>query len=47
MTEYAGSGNRLVKVTRITSETLTGIPSILYGLFGLMFFVTTSGWGFR
>ncbi len=41
MTEYAGSGNRLVKVTRITSETLTGIPSILYGLFGLMFFVTT------
>ena len=29
---------RLMRV-RITSETLTGIPSILYGLFGLMFFV--------
>ncbi len=41
MTEYASSSNRLVKVTRITSETLTGIPSILFGLFGLMFFVTT------
>ncbi len=41
MTEYASSSSRLVKVTRITSETLTGIPSILFGLFGLMFFVTT------
>jgi phosphate transport system permease protein len=41
MTEYAHSRSRLVRVVRITSETLTGIPSILYGLFGLMFFVTT------
>ena len=40
MTEYARSDSRLVRVVRITSETLTGIPSILYGLFGLMFFVT-------
>jgi phosphate transport system permease protein len=40
MTEYASSDSRLVRVVRITSETLTGIPSILYGLFGLMFFVT-------
>jgi len=41
MTEYAGSRSRLVRVVRVTSETLTGIPSILYGLFGLMFFVTS------
>lgn len=41
MTEYAHSASRLVKVVRITSETLTGIPSIIYGLFGLMFFVTS------
>lgn len=40
MTEYAGSESRLVRAVRVTSETLTGIPSILYGLFGLMFFVT-------
>jgi phosphate transport system permease protein len=40
MTEYAPRASRLVKLVRITSETLTGIPSILYGLFGMMFFVT-------
>ncbi len=40
MTEYAHSASRLVRVVRVTSETLTGIPSILYGLFGMMFFVT-------
>ncbi len=41
MTEYAHSASRLVRVVRVTSETLTGIPSIIYGLFGLMFFVTS------
>lgn len=41
MTEYAKSTSRLVRIVRVTSETLTGIPSILYGLFGLMFFVTS------
>ena len=41
MTEYASSASRLVRVVRITSETLTGIPSIIYGLFGLMFFVAS------
>lgn len=39
MTEYAGRGNRLVKVVRVTAETLSGIPSIVYGLFGSLFFV--------
>lgn len=46
LVEYANSDNKLVEVIRITSETLSGIPSIVYGLFGLLFFVTTLGWGF-
>ena len=40
LTEYAKKGNKLVKVIRTTAETLTGIPSIVYGLFGMLFFVT-------
>ena len=39
MNEYAKKGSKLVVLTGITSETLTGIPSIVYGLFGLLFFV--------
>lgn len=46
LTEYARRGNRAVSLVRMTSETLSGIPSIVYGLFGLLFFVTTLGWGF-
>lgn len=46
LVEYAKSDNKLVEIIRITSETLSGIPSIVYGLFGLLFFVTTLGWGF-
>lgn len=41
MNEYAKKGSKLVALTGITSETLTGIPSIVYGLFGLLFFVET------
>ncbi len=40
LTEYAKSGNKFVAVVRITAETLTGIPSIVYGLFGMIFFTT-------
>ena len=39
LTEYARRGNRLVKLVRLTAETLSGIPSIIYGLFGSLFFV--------
>ena len=39
MTEYAKRGNKLVKVVRLMSETLSGIPSIVFGLFGYLFFV--------
>lgn len=46
LTEYTGRGNKLVSVIRITTETLSGIPSIVYGLFGMLFFVTFLGWGF-
>lgn len=38
LTEYGGR-SKLVKVIEFTTETLAGIPSIIYGLFGFMFFV--------
>jgi len=46
LVEYAKKGNKLVAVVRLTAETLSGIPSIVYGLFGLLFFVTKLGWGY-
>ena len=41
LVEYAGRGNKFVEVIRLTTETLQGIPSIVYGLFGMLFFVTS------
>lgn len=46
LVEYARKGSRFVKLIRVTAETLSGIPSIVYGLFGMLFFVTTLGWGY-
>ena len=46
LVEYAKRGNKLVKVVRVTTETLQGIPSIVYGLFGMLFFVTQLHWGY-
>ncbi len=46
LNEYAKRGNKLVNVIRITTETLSGIPSIVYGLFGMLFFVTRLHWGY-
>ena len=40
LVEYAKRGNKLVSLIRVTAETLSGIPSIVYGLFGMLFFVT-------
>jgi phosphate transport system permease protein len=40
LVEYAKRGNKFVKIIRLTTETLSGIPSIVYGLFGALFFVT-------
>lgn len=41
LVEYAGRGNKFIGVIRLTTETLSGIPSIVYGLFGMLFFVNT------
>lgn len=46
LVEYAKRGSRLVKIIRTTTETLQGIPSIVYGLFGYIFFVITLGWSY-
>lgn len=45
LVEYAPKGSKFVKIVRIATETLQGIPSIIYGLFGMLFFVTALGWG--
>lgn len=39
LVEYAKKGSKFVGLVRLTAETLTGIPSIIYGLFGAIFFV--------
>lgn len=44
LVEYAKRGNKIVGIVRITAETLSGIPSIVYGLFGMLFFVTALKW---
>ena len=46
LVEYAKRGNKFINVIRITTETLSEIPSIVYGLFGMLFFVTTLKWGY-
>ena len=46
LVEYAKKGNKMISVVRVTAETLSGIPSIVYGLFGMLFFVTALHWEF-
>lgn len=46
LVEYSGKGNKFVEIIRITTETLSGIPSIVYGLFGMLFFVSTLKLGY-
>ena len=46
MVEYAKSTNIFVKIVRMAAETLSGIPSIVYGIFGMLFFVQFCGWGY-
>jgi phosphate transport system permease protein len=45
MVEYAKKGNKIVSIVRVTAETLSGIPSIVYGLFGMIFFVGVCHFG--
>lgn len=46
LVEYAKRGSKLVKIIRTTTETLQGIPSIVYGLFGYILFVIALGWSY-
>lgn len=46
MVEYAKSTNVFVKVIRVAAETLASIPSIVYGIFGMIFFTLLFGWGY-
>lgn len=46
LVEYANKGSRVVKLIRTTAETLSGIPSIVYGLFGFLFFVLALKWNY-
>ena len=46
LAEYAKRDNKLVKLVRLTAETLSGIPSIVYGLFGYVFFNVACHWSF-
>nr|WP_086937883.1 phosphate ABC transporter permease PstA [Thaumasiovibrio occultus] len=46
LTEYAKVGSKVVKVVRFCTESLAGIPSIIYGLFGMTFFVVVMGFGY-
>ncbi len=43
--EYAKRGNKIVKIIVLAAETLAGIPSIVYAIFGVVFFVYFLGWG--
>lgn len=45
LTEYAKQGS-VVKIIRFATESLSGIPSIVYGLFGSIFFVVTLKLGY-
>lgn len=46
LSEYARRGSRLVQLIRLTNETLAGIPSIVYGLFGFLAFVIALRWSY-
>lgn len=45
LNEYAKPG-RLVRLIEFTTETLSGIPSVIFGLFGMVFFGTALGFGY-
>lgn len=46
LVEYAKKGSRIAEIFRLTAETLSGIPSIVYGLFGMLFFVYALKWDY-
>lgn len=46
LSEYSRRGSKLIILVRLAAETLAGIPSIIYGLFGMLLFVIFLGWGY-
>lgn len=46
LVEYTNNKGKLVKSVQVATETLAGIPSIVYGLFGYLIFVVAFGWGY-
>lgn len=46
LVEYAKRGNKFIPIVRLTTETLSGIPSIVFGLFGYLFFNIYLSWGY-
>ena len=46
LAEYANKKSKLVRLINIANETLAGIPSIVYGLFGFLAFVISQKWGY-
>lgn len=46
LVEYSKKGNRLVGIIRLTTESLAGIPSIVFGLFGYLIFVIFCGFDY-
>ena len=44
LNEYSGNSS-LIRILRLAIETLAGIPSIIYGLFGLLMFCRLLGFG--
>lgn len=44
MNEYASNG-KLIRFIRIMTNNLSGVPSVVFGLFGMSLFVNTLGWG--
>lgn len=46
LVEYSKKGSKFVRLIRVTNETLSGIPSIVYGLFGFLALVIARQWGY-
>ena len=46
LVEYAKRGSKFVRAIRVVNETLSGIPSIVFGLFGFLAFVISKQWGY-
>ncbi|MGO4938143.1 phosphate ABC transporter permease PstA [Fundicoccus sp. Sow4_H7] len=46
LVEYADQSSKFLSIIRLATDTLAAIPSIVYGLFGMLFFVIRLGWGY-